>query len=353
MRIDPEVVHLNTRVRAWKGRLFDRAVLDEFLGHDDVGLTIEALLETQYERDLAEALSRYEGPDAVEAAASAHLMRVFNRLRDWTSGEFHELLTLFMRRWDLPAIKGLLRAVGHGVHSSLGGVPLLFPGPTLTPAMLEELRQLDTVRELVDRLVTWEPELCGCLLGPLEGYEQGESTVEFEDVLDRHYYLDSIEQLEDMGGEDAEIVRGSLSMEIDRINLRLLLRRRTIEGQARRSAEGVLPRGTLSPRLLERMAHAASIESAMEALTATPYSDLIEGLYMFIQNRRFAPLERLFEVAVMLWLKRQARLKVLSIAVVMHYLWAKYNEVLNLRLIARGEARHLPAGRVREELVYV
>jgi vacuolar-type H+-ATPase subunit C/Vma6 len=43
----------------------------------------------------------------------------------------------------------------------------------------------------------------------------------------------------------------------------------------------------------------------------------------------------------------------LTVAILTYYAWAKFNEVINLRLIARGHARHLPAGRVREEMVVV
>ena len=36
----------------------------------------------------------------------------------------------------------------------------------------------------------------------------------------------------------------------------------------------------------------------------------------------------------------------------MNYVWMKYNEVINLRLIARGLAGSIPMGRVRDELYF-
>jgi vacuolar-type H+-ATPase subunit C/Vma6 len=42
----------------------------------------------------------------------------------------------------------------------------------------------------------------------------------------------------------------------------------------------------------------------------------------------------------------------MSFAVLMHYAWAKYNEVVNLRLIARGAAARLPLGKIREEMMH-
>ena len=52
-------------------------------------------------------------------------------------------------------------------------------------------------------------------------------------------------------------------------------------------------------------------------------------------------------------IRRLALKSVFGIGVFMDYAWLKYNEAVNLRLIARGVAGHLPAGRVREELYLV
>ena len=45
-----------------------------------------------------------------------------------------------------------------------------------------------------------------------------------------------------------------------------------------------------------------------------------------------------------------ARVDPFGLSIVMEYAWLKYNEMVNLRLVARGLAGHLPKGRVREQL---
>ena len=116
--------------------------------------------------------------------------------------------------------------------------------------------------------------------------------------------------------------------------------------------ERLLPEGALSGTTLRQMAASASAEEAMEYLGPTAYRDLVEGLYQFLQTAQFGPMERLFDLFVIRYLRREARMRVLSLAVLMHYAWLKHNEVTNLRLIAQGEARHLPRGRIREEVLY-
>jgi vacuolar-type H+-ATPase subunit C/Vma6 len=79
----------------------------------------------------------------------------------------------------------------------------------------------------------------------------------------------------------------------------------------------------------------------------------VDELYPLLQTRRFAPVERFLERMVMLELRRMARNDVFGLGVVMDYVWQKFNEVVNLRLIARGLGGNLPVGRVREELNFL
>ncbi|MFU8891731.1 MAG: V-type ATPase subunit, partial [Anaerosomatales bacterium] len=43
----------------------------------------------------------------------------------------------------------------------------------------------------------------------------------------------------------------------------------------------------------------------------------------------------------------------LGIGVAVSYLWAKQNEITNLRIIVKGKAVGMPEDRVREELILV
>ena len=85
---------------------------------------------------------------------------------------------------------------------------------------------------------------------------------------------------------------------------------------------------------------------------AFPQSDVRALLDRWSEAVRSKDLERLMELGMLEKLKRGGVTEVLAIAVLMHYAWLKYNEVVNLRLIARAQARHLPSGRVREEVLF-
>ena len=114
----------------------------------------------------------------------------------------------------------------------------------------------------------------------------------------------------------------------------------------------LVPGGTLHMQLLETIANAPDAAAAMDLLSGTRYQGLGEQLYQFLKSNRFAPVERLFDRLISHQLRRLALRDPFGIGVVMDYVWLKFNEGVNLRLIARGLAGSVPMGRVRDELFF-
>jgi vacuolar-type H+-ATPase subunit C/Vma6 len=299
---------------------------------------------------MAESLTRYEGADAVEDAVSRNLVNTYERLLRFASGEFRDLAEIFLERWDLASAKALLRTKHHTVapEQALEDVP---PGPTLTVALLRDLVERDTMPAVVAGLVAWNPTLARPLEQHLGEYLETRNLAVLEDTLDRRYFVESVRRLRTRDDHDSRFLARVLQMEIDRINLRNLFRLRR-EEDSQRALERLLPHGTLSRDVLARLAQADSPEEMAELLGPTLYRDVSAELNAFVQTGRFSSIERLFERLLIAEIRKTARTSIFSIAVLMLYAWLKYNEVLNLRLIARGLSRHLPQARVREELIH-
>lgn len=350
VRDETFAAYFNARIRGMKSQLLTRSQLEELLDAGDVQTTINTLMDSPYKEELAEALSHAHGADAVEEAASRNLVNTFRKLLH-ISGAFEGLAAIFLARWDLMAVKSLLRVRHHGLDATTG-LQALIPGPSLTVALVQELAQRDTMESLVAGLVGWSPALASVLAKALPQYHESRDVSVLEDALDRHYFVDNVRALEEQPGDDAAYLRQYLRMEIDRINLRAIFQMRSQLALEDRSTHRLLPEGTLSMSFLQQLLDAGSDEDAIALMMRTPYSEIEEALFQYTQRRMFAPLERLLELAMLAKLKRGAVKEVLSIAVLMHYAWLKYNEAVNLRLIARGQARHLPSGRVREEVLF-
>lgn len=347
---DPSMVYYNTRVRAMKSNLLTRQQLEELLNQGDIGRVVEFLLNSPYDDEMAEALTRYEGADAIEDAVSRNLVNTFSRLLGFAQGDFRHLAAVFLERWDLAAVKALLRTKHHNL-SALQAIEDIPPGPTLTVALIRDLVERETMAEVVAGLVAWDRRLAQPLAAHLAEYIETRNLDVLEDAIDRRYFVESVKRLTGSGDPDARFLARFLQMEIDRINLRILFQARH-ETDAQHTLGRLLTHGALPKDTLQRMVQAESPEQAAEVLAPTPYRDLAEPLYRFTQTGHFSGLERLFERLLIEDIRRMARTNIFSVAVLMLYAWLKYNEVLNLRLIGRAVARHLPQSRVREELIY-
>jgi V/A-type H+/Na+-transporting ATPase subunit C len=344
--------YFNARIRGMKSRLLTRAQFDDFLEVGSEQAIVDRLLNSPYSEEMAEALTRASGAQAVEDAASRNLVNTFNKLlRAATDEHYGALAHIFLTRWDLTAVKSLLRMQHHEIDVT-DALQELVPGPNLTVPLMEQLANSDSMASLIAGLIRWNSTLCAPLQRVFADYEQERDLAILEEALDRSYFEDNVKRLEQHEDEDTRFVRRVLKMEIDRINLRILFGLRDLEEGAALKFR-LLKGGTLRESLLEEMAAAENAESAMELLDQTPYRQLAEGVYELAQSGRFAQIERLFDRQLLHQLRTAARVNVLSIAVFMEYAWLKYNEVVNLRLAARGEERHVPKGRIREEMIYV
>lgn len=349
--MDASAAYLNARVRGMRSALLTHEQFDDLLDLGDIQRLCDALMSTPYERDLAEALTRYPGADAVEEATSRNLVDAFRSLLRAAEGPQRTLAELFLERWDLIAIKSLLRARHHNLDPD-ASMQSLTPGPTMTVPLLRSFAEHGSMEDLIGALIGWNPRLCAALGRALEGYRQENTIRPLEEALDRSYFVKGARELKTADDPDSRVVRTALQMEIDRINLRTLLQLRGTERDPEAALARMLPQGALNERVLREMIGARDVESAMELLGGTAYQEIVERLYLFIQTGRFSPLERQFDRIILNALRLAMRTNVMSIAVLTHYAWLKYNEVVNLRLIARGAASRLPRGKVREEMVY-
>ncbi len=345
---DSQIIYFNARVHGMKSALYTRNVLEEYLNQNDVQKLVDGLLESGYRTEMAEALTRNAGADAIEDALSRNLAATFNRMLTGVSGEFADLVRVFLTRWDLAAVKGLLRARHWGLDQE-EAIAELNPGPGLPMAVVREYARLDSMPALINALVSWNRELCQSLRKAQEAYNETNDLAVLEDALDRAYFVGALNSLKKSSDSNALLLAEYLRAELDRINLRTLFL--VVEGGDTANAR-FLPGGNLSEARLRAMAATGDAGAAFSQLESTAYADLLNEYLQYVQSKRFAPIERYFERLLIKGLLKLSRRDVFGIGVMMNYVWMKYNEVINLRLIARGLAGSIPMGRVRDELYF-
>ena len=344
--------YINSRARGMKSRLLSRSEIEAMLDSGRIDQMGESLLKSDYETELAEALSRYQGTDAIEDAVSRNLVATFAKIRGMCQQDYAPLAEIFVGRWDLIAVKALLRNRHHGVDAESGARSLV-PGPSMTPAIQKEMSSLDSMDALVRGLAAWNPKLCRGLVDALPGYQESKNLRVLEEALDRAYFVRNVMRLESFRSFDANLIRAMLRAEIDRINLRRWFVPRAPGAEAVEIVRELLPRGRIGEQTLREIATAGSPERAAEIVGRTPYGDLSEGLARFAETGKFSALERQFELKLLDKLRGAVQRQGIGLASLLRYAWLKYNEVTNLRIIAHGLAARLPKARVEQEVLHV
>lgn len=342
--------NINARVRGMKSQLFSPMEMESLIDRTPQGMA-ESLLSSAYEAEMAESLTRYQGADAVEDAVTRNLIHTFEKLRRLTRGGLEDLAEIFLWRWDLLAIKSLLRARHHELDMQTA-LDEFIPGPSMPVALMRELASKDTMDALVRGLVAWNARLARPLAERLGEYNETRDLSVLEEALDRSYFVDNVRRLENHEGEDAPFIRDLLRMEIDRINLRLAFAPRAATHDPDAISRRFLSRGTIPLTTLREIAASPNPERSVDILDRTGYADLYSGVSYYAETGRFSRLDRAFEGALLGRLKRASQQNPLSLAILMRFAWLKFNEVMNLRMIARGKDVNLPKQVIQEELVY-
>ncbi len=392
--------YLNARVRGMAATLFSPEIYEQILASAADNLLVDTLLASEYQRDLEKALSAHGGSQlpAIEAALIANLHATFARIREMAPPEPFRLLTLLMNRWDLSNILTLVRARLAGA-SSLDVSEAVLPVGQYDAPQLGDLAMEADLRSLADALNSWDyavalmarrtlldalaaagpqgrgnaaprgagaPHPARPRSTPSQGRgstpSQEADPLELERTLLRSYFGWALAQLGERDRNQV-LVRDALRREIDVANVLSALQRiqaRSGEAASHRAATDAepapepLPRGRLEDKTLKELEHCDGLEPAFELLEETYFAPAVEkGILGYGQTRSLAVMEWMLQRVVIEHGCRLFRVDNLAVSVPLGYLWRKYAEMANLRILARGKAYHMPSNAMKELLILV
>jgi V/A-type H+-transporting ATPase subunit C len=263
------------------------------------------------------------------------------------------LLSLQLNRWDVSNVLALIRGKLSGA-SPQEILEAVLPVGEFSEAQLGELAAEPDFASLTDALTTWNYTFAFVLRRALREYGEPGDLPSLEHALNRTYFLWALAQLVEREPNQA-LVRDGIRRQIDLANIISLLDAvRDRERGIQRDVEKPIPRGILPPKILAELARADSLDGAFEVLEETYFASGVEkGILAFGQTRSLAVMERFLEAVVIERGTRLFRRDMLSVSVPLGFLWRKYSEVVNLRILNRGRAYRIPANAIREELALV
>ena len=345
--------YLNARIRGMSTSLLSREFYDQTLGASAEDVLVDALLASPYAQELRDALSTRHGCAAVEAALKSNVQATIAKVRSIAPPVPLRLLTLQLNRWDVANVLALIRGKLSGA-SPQDIIDAVLPIGEFNETQLGELAGEVDIPSLAEALTTWNYTFAFVLRRAILDYFAPADLPSLETTLQRTFFDWALDQLHPDERNQA-LVRDSIRRQIDLANIRALLDV-VKEREGGREPKGIEPigRGELPARVLEELAGCDTLDSAFETLEDTYFAPAIEkGILSFGQTHSLAVMERFLEAVVVEHECRMFRHDMLGISVPLGFLWRKYSELANLRILARGKAYRMPANAIREELVLV
>ncbi len=361
--------YLNARVRGMSTDLLTRDFYEQVLSAYTDTILMDALLGSAYSPEVQKARELHgEAPVArtIETAIWSNASAAFARLLSAAPPEPRRLLALQLNRWDVANVASLVRArqAGAEPHEALAA---LLPIGELREAQLTEIASEQSVEGLAEALTNWRHPFCFELRRALHERGTARGARVLERALYEAYFTWSLAQLRE-DDPHQRMVRASIRRHIDQMNLVAILtaiRERASSGASGGPAPGgasageteqpeLFERGLLDEKTLRELIDCTTLEDAFETLADTYLGDGVEkGILTYGQSQSLGVMERFLEAVSVEYACRLFRQDMLGMAVPMGFLWRKYSECVNLRLLARGTIFRIPSAAVRLELVLV
>jgi V/A-type H+-transporting ATPase subunit C len=345
--------YCNARVRGMRSRLLSQAFFDQLIEARDMKAIIQMLANTEYGPDLEQTLLHGQTFSQVDEALKNNMVRMIRKVLGFVNGEADLLVTTLLGRWDLFNIKTIIR----GKHMHLTEEEIsdsLIAAGQLRPVELRALTQAEDVRAVVDILSTWGLPYGVPLRDAMPRYvATGELSV-LELALDRYYTGWAWERLKGYR-QNYKLARDVLGVQTDATNLLSVFRLLKADVEGVEVSSFFLPGGlVINERMFIELAGMSDIDEVLDRLRPTPYGKALgEASMAFLESNSVATLERVLEDYVMRKAIGSWHGDPLGAGVIISYLWAKENEVTNLRIIVKGNSVGMPADRMRRELIVV
>jgi V/A-type H+-transporting ATPase subunit C len=224
----------------------------------------------------------------------------------------------------------------------------------LSPLDLHVLVGLEDVRAVVDTLATWGSPYAVPLRENLAAYGDGGNLATLELALDRYYFGWASQRLSGRRS-NTQLAERILGLQADSVNLLTVFRLlRSSIGDVD-PATFFLPGGThIDEAKFLSLAALSDVDEVLDGLKGTPYARHLEAVIThYVEEGSLSVFERALEDFVMRKALDAGRGDPLGVGITIGYLWAKQNEITNLRIIVKCTSVGMPTDRMRKELILV
>ena len=343
----------SARVRGMRAHLLKPAMLDKMMEADDVTQLIQLLDETDYAQDLDAELIAGRTADAIDEALKVNIVRTFQKVMNLINDEAFDIVSTLLGHWDLFNVKSVIR--GKHVHLPADQiVESLYAVGQFTPIELKDLARQSDVTAVADTLGTWGAAYARPLRNAMPEYVKDGDLAALELALDRHYGAWAHARLKGKGRRKWMALH-LLGVQIDSTNLLTALRLLSADMSDIDALRFFLPGGAVIRQdLFLKLVGMSDIDEVLDALKPTPYGAALDAVGLaYLERSSISVFERALEDYVVRKSLAAGLEDPVGVGIVISFLYAKQNEVTNLRIIVKGRSVRMPAERMRKELIRV
>lgn len=347
-----DYAYANARVKAMSGRLLGALEFDSLLAAPDFNRFLSELDDSQYGPYIEEAVIEGLRPTQVDRAFNRNMVKDFTKIRNFFEGRPHELTRILLARWDLYNLKTILRGKQALIPNS-EIIRALVPMGDLDEVLLEEIVNQPDFRASVDAMVMfgrdWRIKYGSAINSKLREYFHDHDLAILELAMDRLHYGE-VSKLSEGNDSSSLKVSKMIKLEIDAINYVTLLRLSGLDMDRDQLKDYYLPGGDIQFTQFSRLAAAKNEESVVQAVSGGPYREVLQKAMGDLDEKGYG----IFQDELEKYMIRSAiRLddNPLDIGVIIKYMWRKYMEIANLRVIMRGKSIGMIESQIRKEMI--
>jgi V/A-type H+-transporting ATPase subunit C len=345
--------YANARLRGMRSHLLPREFYERLIDAPDVTQIVKDLMTTEYGPDLEGEVVHGFTSEVVDEALRQNMIRAYRKVLSFVDPQARKLLSTLLGRWDVFNIKTILRgAHNHVALDEMKGS--FFPAGYLGQDDLEALGRLDDVRTVIDTMAMWGLVYATPLRRAYPEYAKDNDLAPLELAVDLQYSEWAASRLI---GEalDVTVARRILGMQIDTANLVMIFRLLKADVTAKAAEMYFLDGGRVIRKdIYRQLAALSDVDEVLDRLKNTAYAEALDKAALrYLENASIPVFERALEELLMRTALISAVRDPGGVGVAITYLYAKQNEITNLRIIVKGKSVGMPADRVREELILV
>lgn len=333
-------LYINARINAKEARLIKPDTLEEMTNAGSVA-EIAAILENSEYAFAMQGLV-LESSESIEALLTRQAADAYSEIAKMLPGKMEKVFAFLLQQWDVRNLKTIIRGVRKGLSSEEITAKVV-PFGEMDGEVLKKLTESSSIE---DMLPLFEGTRYDQLAGMLPAYEQDQSLLPLEFLLDK-VLLDEMWSCVTSSG-DLQALRPFFAARIDAINIRTIFRAKKDHLLLSDIEKYLIPGGELHESILNVFDEVDEVGAMIAEIEGTVfYKPLMEALPEYEKKGSLFILEKALEETALSVGKQTAVKQPYGVAPVLGYLSMKDTEIRNIRAISRAKEAGLDPEKIR------